>query len=152
MPTAFSLQSFYFFSLMFLVCGAHRIWLLALCSHQIHCMDLICDEVKYSFCKVNIDGGNDLNVALISEENNFTNSSEETYEINFTIVPVDQYGGIIEQLNVAYDSENETWTDEWPRDFYENPENIQKIQLEFQNLTKIKVKQIGETDHINSKS
>lgn len=101
-------------------------------------MDLVCDEVKYSFCTVNIDGGVDLNVALISEENNFTNSSEETYEINFTVVPVDRYDGIIEQLNVAYANENETWTDEWPREFYENPENIQKIQLEFQNLTKVK--------------
>lgn len=101
-------------------------------------MDLVCDEVKYNFCKVNIDGGADLNVALISEENNFTNSSEETYEINFAIVPLDRYDGILEQLNLAYENENETWADDLPKDFYENPENIQKIQLEFLNLTKIK--------------
>lgn len=101
-------------------------------------MDLICDEVKFNFCKVNIDGGRDLNVALISEENNFTNSSEETYEINFAIVPIDQYEGVIEQLNAAYENENDTWSDELPREFYEDAENVQKIQLEFQRLTKIK--------------
>lgn len=103
-------------------------------------MKLVCDEVKYNFCRVNIDGGRDLNVALISEENNFTNSSEEMYEINFSIVPSYRYDEIIEQLNIAYgyDYENETWTDDLPREFYENPENVQKIQLEFQNLTKIK--------------
>lgn len=105
-------------------------------------MNLACDEVKYNFCKINIDGGHNLNVALISEQNNFdnyvTNSSEETYEINFTIVPVDRYDGIVEQLNVAYEYENETWTDDLPKEFYENPENVQKIQLEFQSLTKIK--------------
>lgn len=101
-------------------------------------MDLVCNEIKYNFCKVNIDGGVDLNVALISEENNFTNSSEETYELNFSIVPIDRYDEIREQLMAAYETENDTWTDDLPKDFYENPENIQKIQLEFQNLTKIK--------------
>lgn len=101
-------------------------------------MKLKCDDVKFNFCKVNIDGGRDLNVALVSEENNFTNSSEESYEINFTIVPVDQYDGIIEQLNIAYEYDNETLTDDLPKEFYEDPENVQKIQLEFQRLTKIK--------------
>lgn len=100
-------------------------------------MDLICDEVKNNFCKVNIDGGGDLNVALISEDS-FGNSSEQTYEISFAIVPINQYDGIIEQLNIAYEYENETWSDDFPREFYENPENLQKIQLEYQNLTKIK--------------
>ncbi|XP_031627501.1 protein artichoke-like [Contarinia nasturtii] len=115
-------------------------WLLItyLCWHRVQCMNLVCDEVKYNFCKINIDGGHNLNVALISEENNLTNSSEESYEINFTIVPVDRYDDIIEQLNIAYEYENETWTDDLPREFYENPENVQKIQLEFQSLTKIK--------------
>lgn len=102
-------------------------------------MDFFCDEEKSNFCKVNIDGGKDLDVALISEDNNFTNSSEESYEISFAIVPVNQYDGIIQQLNIAYELENETWiADDLPRNFYENPENVQKIQLEFQNLTKIK--------------
>lgn len=105
-------------------------------QQQMACMELVCDELKTNLCKVNIDGGKDLSVALISEENNFTNSSEETYEMNFSVVPIDLYDGILEQLHSAY--ENETWTDEYPKDFYENPENIQKIQLEFQNLTKIK--------------
>lgn len=139
LPTAKSFHHLNFISLCvnqpFFVC---RFWLLAyLCWPQIQCMHLVCDEVKFNFCKVNIDGGRDLNVALISEENNFTNSSEETYEINFAIVPADQYDGIIEQLNVAYGYENETWTDDLPREFYENPENVLKIQLEFQRLTKI---------------
>lgn len=102
-------------------------------------MDLVCDEIKYSICKVNIDGGIDLNVALILEDRNFYNSSEEAYEINFDIIPLDRLEGVIEQLNIAHDSENETWLiDEFPRDFYENPENLIRIQLEFQNLTKIK--------------
>lgn len=101
-------------------------------------MDLICDEVKNNYCKVNIDGGIDLNVALIFEKNEYTNSTENTYEIAFVVVPVIQYGGIVEQLNIAYEYENETWADEFPREFYENPENLLKIQLEFQNLTKIK--------------
>lgn len=109
-----------------------------MCWQQIQCMNLVCNEVKFNFCRVNIDGGRDLNVALVSEENNFTNSSEETYEINFSIVPVDQYESIIEQLNVAYEYDNDTWTDDLPREFYENPENVQKIQLEFQRLTKIR--------------
>lgn len=103
-------------------------------------MDLSCDEVKYNFCKVNIDGGDDLNVALlISDDNGYGNSSaDDIFEIRFAIVPLDRYGGYIEQLNIAYESENETWAEEFPRDFYENSENIYKIQLEFQNLTKIK--------------
>lgn len=103
-------------------------------------MDLICDEVKFNFCKVNIDGGDDLNVALlISDENGSNNSSfDDVFEIQFAIVPIDRYAGFIEQLNIAYESENETWTEEFPRDFYENAENVYKIQLEFQNLTKIK--------------
>lgn len=102
-------------------------------------MDLFCDEVRNNYCKVNIDGI-ELNVALIFEKNEYTNSSENTYEIAFAIVPVSQYGGIVEELNIAYeyDNDNETWADEFPREFYENIENIQKIQLEFQNLTKIK--------------
>lgn len=116
-----------------------RFWLLTyLCWHQIQCMNLICDEVKFNFCKVNIDGGRDLNVALVSEENNFTNSSEETYEISFSVIPIDQYDGVIEQLNAAYEYENESWSDELPREFYEDPENVQKLQLEFQRLTKVK--------------
>lgn len=117
-----------------------RIWMFVYMQwqQQIACMDIVCDELKSNFCKVNIDGGKDLSVALISEENNFTNSSEETYEMNFAVVPIDLYGCMLEQLHLAYESENETWTDDYPKDFYENPENIQKIQLEFQNLTKIK--------------
>lgn len=107
-------------------------------QQQMACMDLVCDEFKSNLCKVNIDGGKDLSVALILEENNFTNLLEETYEMNFAVVPIDLYDGILEQLHLAYESENETWTDNYPKDFYENPENIQKIQLEFQNLTKIK--------------
>lgn len=107
-------------------------------QQQMTCMDLVCDELKSNLCKVNIDARKDLNVALISEENNFTNSSEETYEMNFAIVPIDMYDGIMDQLHLAYENENETWTDDYPKDFYENPENLQKIQLEFQNLTKIK--------------
>lgn len=104
-------------------------------------MDLNCDEVKFNFCKVNIDGGDDVNVALlISDDNGFSSnsSSDDIFEIRFAIVPIDRYGGYIEQLNLAYESENETWTEEFPRDFYENAENVYKIQLEFQNLTKIK--------------
>lgn len=115
---------------------------------QIACMDLVCDEVKFNFCKVNIDGGADLSIALISEENNFTNSSEETYETNFAVVPIDRYDGILEQLNVAYENENDTWMDELPRDFYENAENIQRIQLEFQNLTKIKSSAFSGAIHL----
>lgn len=103
-------------------------------------MDLSCDEVKFNFCKVNIDGGDDLNVALlISDDNSVNNSSsDDIFETQFAIVPIERYGGYIEQLNIAYEDENETWADEFPRDFYENAENIYKIQLEFQNLTKIK--------------
>lgn len=93
-------------------------------------MELVCDEVKYNFCKVNIDAGRDLNVALIlSNDSNSTN--DDIFEIKFTIVPIDRYD---EHLN----GENETWIDDFPRDFFENPENMHKIQLEFQNLTKIK--------------
>lgn len=101
-------------------------------------MDLSCDEVKFNFCKVNIDG-DVLNVALlISDDNIFNNSSDDIFEIRFTIIPIDRFDGFKEQLNIAYELENETWTDEFPIDFYENSENIYKIQLEFQNLTKIK--------------
>lgn len=102
-------------------------------------MDLVCDEIKFNFCKMNIDGGVDLSIAqLVSDDNNFNNTSDDILETRFSIIPIDKYDGFIEQLNIAYGLENETWTEEFPRDFYENPENICKIQLEFQNLTKIK--------------
>lgn len=103
-------------------------------------MDLNCDdEIKFNFCKLNLDGGDDLNVALlISDDNSFNNSSsDDIFDIQFAIIPIDRYGTTIEQLNIAYEFENETWADEFPKDFYVS-ENIYKIQLEFQNLTKIK--------------
>lgn len=111
-----------------------------MCLRHIYSMDLYCDdEDHYNFCKINIDGGVDLNVALITEDNNFTNSSDE-FDINFSIVPIDRYDGFIEQMNLAYsDYENETEPiNDWPKEFYENYENIRKIQLEYQHLTKIK--------------
>lgn len=96
-------------------------------------MDLVCDEVKNNFCKVNIDGGPDINVALLtSDDNNLNNSYDDIFETRFAIVPIDLYGGYFDE------SDNETWIDELPKDFYENPENFYKIQLEYQNLTKIK--------------
>lgn len=114
---------------------------LAVILDGIRSMDLVCDEIKNNFCKVNIDGGPDLNVGLLlSDDNNFSNSSDDIFETRFAIIPIELYGGYIDQLNIAYENsnENETWADEYPRDFYENPENLFKIQLEFQNLTKIK--------------
>lgn len=115
-------------------------------------MDLSCDDETYNFCKINIDGGVDLNVALISENSNSGNSSEEDYEISFSVVPIEQYEGFMEQMNLAYNEyENETeveTTNEWPKEFYENPENIQKIQLEFQHLTKIKSSAFSDAANI----
>lgn len=101
-------------------------------------MDLICDEVRNNFCKVNIDGGKDLDVALISNDNEFTNSSDEIYDTFFEMVPLNQFDGIIEELNFASEYDNNTWSDIFPREYYENPQYLRKIQLEFQNLTKIK--------------
>lgn len=113
-------------------------------------MDLKCDDIQTKFCKINIDGGRYLNVALVSDTNNFINATDDEINTNFVMVPMDRYDSILEQLNLDYSSEeNETWTeDSLPTDFYENAQNIFKIQLEFQNLTKIKSSAFMDADNL----
>lgn len=54
----------------------------------------------------------------------------------YRLMTLDKYEQILDQINV--DIDNTTIVDDQPKDFYENAENLQKIQLERQNLTKIK--------------
>lgn len=96
--------------------------------------------MQTKLCKINIDGGSYLNVALLPDDSNITTATEDDINTNLVVVSIHLYESILEQENFAYESaENETWTeDPLPKDIYENAQNIYKIQLEFQNLTKIK--------------
>lgn len=114
-------------------------------------MDLECDDVQPRFCKINIDGGSYQSVAIISDENNLANTTDDEVNTNFVVIPMDRYESIMEQLNLDDSSyDNETWQpdDSLPKDFYENADNIYKIQLEFQNLTKIKGAAFSGADNL----
>lgn len=106
-------------------------------------MDIKCDPSKPNFCQVNIDGGKDISMAAVIEDNSL-NSTDDTWFM-YRLLTLDKYEQILDQINV--DSDNETIVDDQPTEFYENAENLQKIQLEHKNLTKIK--SAAFTDAIN---
>lgn len=97
-------------------------------------LDIKCDAVKHNLCQVNIDGGPDINVAAVLEAE-LQNFIEDT-SFMYRLVTLDKYEKILGEFNIEID--NETLADDQTIEFYENPENLQKIQLEHQNLTKIK--------------
>lgn len=103
-------------------------------------MDLECDDVQPRFCKINIDGGSYQSIAIVSDDNHSASASDDEVNTNFTIISMDRYESMLEQLGLDDGYDNETWSpdDSLPKDFYENADNIYKIQLEFQNLSKIK--------------
>lgn len=97
-------------------------------------LDIKCDPSKPNFCQVNIDGGKDISVAAVIEDNS-QNSTDGVWFM-YRLMTFDKYEQILDTINVEND--NETIVDDQPKEFYENAESLQKIQLEYQNLTKIK--------------
>lgn len=97
-------------------------------------LDIKCDSLKPNFCQVNIDGGKDISVAAVIEDNSL-NAIDDAWFM-YSLMTLDKYEQIVESINVEID--NDTIVDDQPKEFYENAEYLQKIQLEHQNLTKIK--------------
>lgn len=123
-------------------------FVLFLLGAALHChpsvsLDIKCDPSKPNFCQVNIDGGKDIQVAAVIEDSSL-NATDDMWFM-YSLLTVDKYERIVDQINV--DIDNETIVDDQTIDFYENAEYLQKIQLEHQNLTKIK--SAAFTDAIN---
>lgn len=98
-------------------------------------LDIRCDENTINLCKINIDGGADIAVAGIIDDNQF-NLTEYDIELQYRLITFEKYE---KELNDLFsDIDNETIVDDMPIEFYESAENVYKINLEYQNLTKIK--------------
>lgn len=102
--------------------------------HNIVSMDLRCSNTNTDLCKINIDGGNDLDVALVLQERHFENISDSFDDYYYAIVSMDKYERPVDEMDYS----NETFDEQVIEEFVECTETIEKIQLEYMNLTKIK--------------
>lgn len=102
-------------------------------------LDVQCDENTTNLCTLNVDGGVDVAVAAIIEEN-LTNSTDGG-DFMFRLMTLDKYEKTLNDLFT--DIDNETIVDDLPKQFYESAENLLKVDLECQHLTKIKSAAFG---------
>lgn len=106
-------------------------------------LNLKCDPVNWNQCKINIDGS-DVDVVVFQNEKTVNSSSDEDYEIlevkPFTVTTLEKYQKLMESNTLDFDTDLQTLDEESMNstDFIDNPENLFKIQIEYQNLTCIK--------------